>query len=298
VPNHALGGWLTIGLLFRHPRSAQLNLLLPIVVVAAALWSPLTALGLVPFVLWRVAADSWRERSWRWVNPMVWAPATAIGLVISAYLVLDPGRLPKGVAVGRQDDLLMDLLQQAQFFLLEAGIIGAAILVLHRSSQVALALAILALLPLVYLGPANDLVMRASIPSLALLTIASCLALIEPAADKKRFRYKAVLAGLLVIGAVTPVEEIARALLLPAWPVNMTATLIGADCGHFSPHYVARLGDEEIGHLMRPTHRIPLGPQGPASCGNPAFELMWSWGSTPREKLRPLVSVRGKPGNF
>jgi len=297
VPNHALGGWLTIGLLFRHPRSAQLNLLLPIVVVAAALWSPLTALGLVPFVLWRVAADSWRERSWRWVNPMVWAPAAAIGLVISAYLVLDPGRLPKGVAVGRQDDLLMDLLQQAQFFLLEAGIIGAAILVLHRSSQVALALAILALLPLVYLGPANDLVMRASIPSLAILTIASCLALIEPAADKKRFRYKGVLAGLLLIGAVTPVEEIARAVLLPAWPVNMTATLIGADCGHFSPHYVARLGDEEIGHLMRPMHRIPLGPQGPASCGNPAFELMWSWGSTPREKLRPLVSVRGKPGN-
>jgi hypothetical protein len=110
VPNHALGGWLTIGLLFRHPRSAQLNLLLPIIVVAAALWSPLTALGLVPFVLWRVAADSWRDRSWRLVNPMVWAPATAIGLVISAYFVLDPGRVAKGVAVGTHDYLVMDLL--------------------------------------------------------------------------------------------------------------------------------------------------------------------------------------------
>jgi hypothetical protein len=210
VPNHALGGWLTIGLLCRHPRSTQLNLLLPIIVVAAALWSPLSALGLVPFVLWRVAADSWRERSWRWVNPMVWAPAAALGLVISAYLVLDPGRLAKGVAVGNPDDLVMDLLQQTQFFLLEAGLIGAALLMLRRSSQVALALVILALLPLVYLGPANDLVMRASIPSLAILTIASCLALIEPAADKRHFRYKAALAGLLVLGAVTPVEEIAQ----------------------------------------------------------------------------------------
>ncbi|HWS65304.1 MAG TPA: hypothetical protein VN325_21325 [Steroidobacteraceae bacterium] len=297
VPNHAFGGWLAIGLLSRHPRSTQLNLLLPIVVVAAALWSPLTALGLMPFVLWRVAADSWRERSWRLVNPLVWAPATAIGLVISAYFVLDPSRVAKGMAVGRHDDLVMDLLQQAQFFLLEAGFIGAAILVLHRSSQVALALVILALLPLVYLGPGNDLVMRASIPSLAILTIASCLALIEPVVDKRRLRYKAVLVGLLVIGAVTPVEEIARAVLLPSWPVNTTATLIGADCGHFSPHYVARVGDEEIGRLMRPTHRVPLGPQGPASCSNPAFELMWSWGFFPREKLRPLVSVRGKPGN-
>lgn len=296
VPNHALGGWLAIGLLSRHERSSQLNRLWPLLVVAGALWSPLTALGLVPFVAWRVASESLRERSWRLFHPRVWAPAAAIGLVVASYLVLDAGRVAKGVAVGANNDLVMDLLQQVQFFLLEAGFIGAAIYALRPSAQVVLALVILALLPLVYLGPGNDLVMRASIPSLAVLTIAGCLALTQPSADPKAPRYRGALVVLLLIGAVTPVAEIARAILLPSWPINKWATLVGASCGGYAAHYIARVGEEEVGRLMRPTHRIPLGMQGPAACSNPALELMWSWSFPPRQELRPLLPASGQPG--
>jgi hypothetical protein len=276
VPNHAIGGWIAIGLLCRDERGAALDAMLPITIVALALWSPLTALGVAPFMMWKVIAGMTRDRSFAVLHPRVWAPAAVVGAVVAAYIALDPGRIPKGMSVGGQSaSLTMDLLRQAQFFLLEAGFLGAAILAIRRSSQVVLALAILALLPLVHLGPGNDLVMRASIPSLTVLAIGACLALFEKTADVQGFRKKALLCGLLAIGAVTPVEEFARSVILPVWPINMRATLIGASCGGYAPHYVARLGSEAIVGLLRRPNRLPLGPQGPEACYNPAIALMW-----------------------
>ncbi|GAC1301500.1 MAG: hypothetical protein NVSMB10_01110 [Steroidobacteraceae bacterium] len=287
VPNHAFGGWLTIGLLARNERRGPFDPMIPMIVVAVALWSPLTAVGLVPFVLLRAA---------RWLRPRACAPAAAVGLVIAAYLVLDPGRIPKGLAVsGAGDTRIMDLLQQAQFFLLEAGFIGAAIYALRPAVEVAVAIAVLALLPLVYFGPANDLVMRASIPSLAVLAIGACVALARDRPPATPIGKYQVLAVLLLIGAVTPLEEMARAALLPAWPINTTATLIGAACGSYAPNYVARLGGEPIGRLLRSTHRLALGPQGPMACTNPAYELMWNWSSPPRKDLRPIKTARIVP---
>jgi hypothetical protein len=277
VPNHALGGWLMIGLLYRDKGFSRIDAMLPILMVAAALWSPLTVIGLVPFVLWKVGAGTFRQPSFRFLHPKVWAPALIVGLAVAAYLALDPNRIPKGLALAHDsaDDLSMDLLRQAQFFLLEAGIIGLAILAMRRSWEVALALLILAVLPFAYLGPGNDLVMRASIPSLAVLTIGACLALIGKCVDAGCLRKKALLGGLLVVGAVTPVAEFARASMLPVWPINMQATLIGANCGKIAPHYVARLGDEPIAHLLRRPSSFPLGPQGRDECDNPALDLMW-----------------------
>jgi hypothetical protein len=127
----------------------------------------------------------------------------------------------------------------------------------------------------VYLGPGNDLVMRASIPSLAVLMIGACFAFLEKTADRRGTRKKIALGALLAVGAMTPVAEFARAAILPAWPINLEATLIGADCGAYPPHYVARLGDGAIRHVLRRPARIPLGPQGPKACDNPAIDLMW-----------------------
>ena len=123
------------------------------------------------------------------------------------------------------------------------------------------------------------------------------VALVEPTADPAGRRKKTVLAGLLLVGAVTPIAEIARAVLIPSWPINLSATLIGADCGRYAPHYVARLGGDAIGRLMREAHRLPLGPQGPAACSNPAHELMWSWSFKPRPVLHPIVPRQANTGN-
>jgi hypothetical protein len=297
VPNHALGGWLGIGFLCRE-RGADTgdfadtadttDSLLPMIVATVALWSPLAALGLVPFVSCRVWDTAVRERSSRWLHPRVWAPALLVGLAIAAYLTLDTGGIPAGWTLGRQGfgaaAIGADLWRQAEFFLLEAGLIGWVILTIHRSAAVVLALCVLAVLPVVRFGASNDFVMRVSIPSLAVLAIGACLALFaepSPAAAsaaagpiRARLRIKkAVLVALLLAGAVTPFQEFSRAAALEPWPVNLDATFIDAACGFFPAHYVARLRGQRVTHLLRAPHALPIGRAGPEACENPAVRI-------------------------
>jgi len=276
VPNHALGGWLTIGLLSRGERDTPLDSMLPMIIVAVALWSPLAAVGAVPFAIWKMAARVAREPgAWRaWLlHPRVWAPALAVGLAVGAYLTLDAGRIPKGWTLGRSgtgfSGIAMDLLHQGQFFLLEAGLIGFAILGVRRSSQVVLALGVLALLPLVSFGSANDLVMRASIPSLAVLVIGACLALFRDAPTSLARGKKAALGCLLAVGAVTPFQEFARAAVLHSWPADLHASLIEAACGRYPAHYVARLGGHAIEHVLRGPRALPPGSERGPACEKP-----------------------------
>jgi len=280
VPNHALGGWLMIGLMARHSRYSALDALLPLLLVAAALWSPLSAAGAVPFVLLRAYRRLFVERHWSLAHPRVWSPALLVGAVVSAYLMLDPGGIPKGLSVGSGDvsEAVMDLLGIAQFFLLEAGFIGFAVLLIRPSAEVVMALGVLALLPLVRLGPGNDLVMRGSIPSLAVLAVAACLALSSEGTDPRLKRRKLLLLCLLAIGAVTPIQEFARAVMLNAWPMNLQTTLIDANCGSYPPHYVAHLRGQAIQYLLRAPYRLAVGRRQARGCDNPATDLMWRRG--------------------
>ncbi len=277
VPNHALGAWLGIGLLYRQRGADALDALLPMTVVAVALWSPLAALGLVPFVLLRVWKVSIGERSSRLLHPRVWAPALAVGLVVAAYLTLDAARIPRGWTIGHEGfgpaAIADDLWRQAEFFLLEAGLLGLAILSIRRSAAVVVALCLLAVLPVVSFGAANDFVMRVSIPSLTVLAIGACLALCAGAAAVKLRIKQAVLVALLLIGAVTPFQEFARAAAVAAWPANLNATLIDAACGTFPAHYVARLRGQPIAALLRPPHALPADRVASGDCENPALRL-------------------------
>lgn len=270
VPNHALCGWVAMGLLMRSPRGA-LEPMLPILIVAVALCSPLTALGVVPFALLRVCAPM--PRSLELAHPRVWVPASIVGLVVAAYLTLDSSRIPRRWAVGSGGAALFDLARQAEFFVLEAGLVGVAILALRRSRAVVLALVILALLPLVSFGAANDFVMRASIPSLTVLAMEAARALAAPAATSAVYGKKLLLGALLALGAVTPLQEFARAAVLPRWPINVHATLIDAACGRYPPHYVARPDDRPIARLLRPAHTLFSDPPDASACENPAIEI-------------------------
>jgi hypothetical protein len=270
VPNHALCGWVAAGLLMRSPRGA-IEPVLPILIVGAALWSPLTALGLVPFALLR-ACESMR-RSLELAHPRVWLPAAIVGLAVAAYLTLDSSRIPRSWTLGSGGNVLSDLSRQAEFFVLEAGLVGGVILALRRSCAVALALVILALLPLASFGEANDFVMRASIPSLAVLAMAAAGRLAAPAVSAAGHAKKVLLGVLLALGAVTPFQEFARAAVLPRWRINAHATLIDAACGRYPPHYVARAGGQLIVRLLRPLHPLTLDPLGTPACENPAIEI-------------------------
>jgi hypothetical protein len=280
VPNHALGGWLAIGLLARDQRDTPLNAMLPIIFVAVTLWSPLTALGLMPFILWKLAGSVGRDRSLYFLQPRQWAPAVAVGLAIAAYLLVDSSGIARGTALGAHGgaDDFGTLSRQMQFFMLEAGCIGFAVLAIRRSSEVALALVILALLPLFSFGPGNDLVMRASIPSLTVLAIGVFLALCSERPAAHRSVTKPILVCMLAVGAVTPIGEIARAAVLRAWPINFQADVITASCGQLPHHYIARLSGEPISHFLRAVHSNPPAARSAGRCENPAIEVMQDGG--------------------
>jgi hypothetical protein len=254
----------------RSPRGA-LEPMLPILIVAVASCSPLTALGVMPFALLR--AGELMRRSLELAHPRVWLPAAIVGLVVAAYLTLDSSRVPRSWTVGSGGSVLSDLARQVEFFVLEAGLVGGAILALRRSRAVVLALTILALLPLVSFGAANDFVMRASIPSLTVLAMEAARALAEPAATAAVHVKKVLLGALLAFGAVTPLQEFARAAVLPRWPINAHATLIDAVCGGYPPHYVAHLDGQPIAGLLRPPHPLSSDPPDASACENPAIEI-------------------------
>jgi hypothetical protein len=110
--------------------------------------------------------------------------------------------------------------------------------------------------------------MRASIPGITVLAISAASNLLN---EKAKLKKKAFLSGLLMVGAMTPIAEIARAVLYPAWPINLSTTLVGANCGGFPPHYVALLNHQWATHLLRPVHDVPLGIPDSKSCGDTAF---------------------------
>jgi hypothetical protein len=72
---------------------------------------------------------------------------------------------------------------------------------------------------------------------------------------------------------MTPFQELARAAMLPAWPANSDATLIGAACGLYPAHYVARLRSGPVAHLLRSPQPLPIGELGPGACDNPALAI-------------------------
>jgi hypothetical protein len=237
VPNHALAGWLFMGLLFRHEKTSLLDASWPILLVAAAIWSPLTAVGLVPFVVARGVALMRGTGLRGMLDARGLIPALLVGIAIAGYLTLDPGGVRRGVTLGAAGDTAMSVLRQVQFFLLEAGLLGIAILLLRPSAELVVALAVLLLLPSFSFGPGNDLVMRASIPSLVVLMISALRALLDDRTDRRARR---------------------------------------ARVGRYPPHYVAHLADRPLAHILRPPHALDPGPQGPAECDNPGFDLMWA----------------------
>ncbi|HEX3848267.1 MAG TPA: hypothetical protein VHV81_12875 [Steroidobacteraceae bacterium] len=284
VPNHALGGWIMIGLLCRRGPGSPLDAMLPMLLVAAALWSPLTAVGLLPFAAWRAVLILRRGGARGVLRVGVLVPALLIGLAIAAYLGLDAGGVRRGMLVSTHADATMSVLRQVQFFLLEAGLLGMAVLLVRPSAELIVALVVLLLLPCASLGPGNDLVMRASIPSLVVLMLGACRALLEKPTHPRAARARIAVGVLLAIGAVTPIAELARAVTLPRWPINTEATLIGVNCGGFPPHYIARLGDRTLARILRPPTRLDLGPQGPKQCDNPGLDLMWAYLTPPRRR--------------
>ena len=81
------------------------------------------------------------------------------------------------------------------------------------------------------------------------------------------------------------------------------ATLIGADCGSYPAHYVARLDGPPFARLLRPAQPLIPGPFGSVACENPAIEIQrgrqpvraTEEGRTPRESAElPRLARRAR----
>ncbi|KQX17918.1 MULTISPECIES: hypothetical protein [unclassified Sphingomonas] len=212
VPQHAIAGWIgALGfLLWRVDRLGLGSLLM--LPPMTALWSPLAAIGAMPFILHAVWTEL-RRRRITLADIALPACATAIALPALAYLAA------AGEAVGarffpiRPDVYLVFLTIELFPWLLIAfagrrARFGGPVLAIATGSLLAM--------PLIQVGWWIDFAMRASIPALSILALHLADGLGGTWALSARRRAALVL--LLALGSVTGLTEIARALTFPVSP--------------------------------------------------------------------------------
>ncbi|WP_235399224.1 hypothetical protein [Sphingomonas sp. SRS2] len=212
VPQHAIAGWFgALGFLLWRVRRLGLGglLMLPPLV---ALWSPLAAMGLMPFILYACWYDL-RQRRIAVLDIALPIFATAIALPALLYIAAAGDQVgARFFPLHPAHYLLFETLEAFPFLLVAwAGWrarFGGAVL--------AITAAMLLIAPLIQVGWWIDFAMRATIPALAILALhlGDMLGGGWPASARR----KSALIGLLAIGSLTGLSEIARALTFPASP--------------------------------------------------------------------------------
>lgn len=259
VPQHALAGW-TCAAAFMLWREERMPLCVFLALVPlATLWSPLGTLGALPFAAFAGITSLAR----RTVRPAdVALPALATLLVVPTLLYLSaaggsvgtnsapfpPATYAKFVGI----EVLPFLFAVATAF--AAPRFGRPVLVLVAGT--------LLLLPLWRIGWSSDLMMRGSINALAILAVMTAHALMT----EVRPRQRVVLTLMLVIGAVTGIHEIVRAVRWPASPPPL-CTFYGAwgpSAASNKSTYLAPVAD--VPALIRPTSVAIVPARDPAVC--------------------------------
>lgn len=233
VPNHALAAWLATVLLWRHWGREELLPVVGLLLALLPLWSPLSAVGVIPLAAAAVWG-CWREGRWRrGLSVANLAAAPAMGAAAAAYVTVAAGTVGAPAALQDGPPALVVLL----FLLVEAVplVIGLRLAQGRLPMPQRVAAACLLLLPLVSLGPSNDLPMRVSIAPLALLALGAVAVAARPPRPPAR---ALPLALVLLLGAATPAAEITRAVALPRWP-PAGAGLSEVLQGTWAAHYLA-----------------------------------------------------------
>jgi hypothetical protein len=211
VPQHALCGWFgaVLFLLWRDDRIALGSFLG--VVPLLLIWSPLGAMGTMPFAA--LAAIETMVRGRLTVRDIV-IPllALAVAILPALYLQAAAGRVGvhlEGLPPGRY--LFFEMIEVLPLLL--------SVWMASRFSRFGMATGLLVsacllLFPFIVVGTGVDFVMRASIPALAILSVMVADLLSRPLPP----RLRAGLVTILAIGALTPARELYRAVLLDSVP--------------------------------------------------------------------------------
>lgn len=279
VPQHAMAGWLgaVCYLLWRkHLLPARVLL---IVTPLTALWSPLALIGLMPFAAHAGLALLYR-REVRLLDFAV--PALAVALV-----------LPTLSYVGADPDLVgfhVFPMPPAYWFMFESievlpFLLPLVFLALRRRAvdlALAIAAAVLLVLPILQVGSSSDLMMRASIPALAVL----CVLVTEQvlAADGE---FRIWLIAALAAGSVTGLLEVRRAFLHDAAPPVACTMFEAWDVGTVASREKATPKGTYIARLAKvPAMIRPVGAQVvPSRSGLPC----WDRWDRPNVRQRKVV---------
>jgi hypothetical protein len=247
APNHALPGWLFAVSFLLYLRRDLHAAHCGVVFAGLLLWSPLAAIGAIPFLAYAV----WRDLMERGVTARdLTAAAAAAGMVpVAIYLQMDAGQLSKGWAVAH-----------AQFWfwygLLLVFVTGPAWLLLSvyrdipawRRPALVIALLCVLLMPLYRFGTAdtdNDMTLRCTIVPMFLIAVAFADQL-EHFTGWMRARLAMV---FLVVGAMTGAMELRRALVDPVQPIS--------DCNLLTVHGKVTPGVTPVNYLARRAHVVP-----------------------------------------
>ena len=216
TPQHFIAGGLYIYLLLqlaRHPRFLRSS---PVLLSAALFWSPLIAIGLLPFV----AAMLWSNGLRPFLN---WSNLTlAVALTGLTAIYLTSGSLDHEQGwIWEAYDWPTIARWIPTFYLTECLLLVPLLWVLRpsllRQPFFIAAVSTLTLLPLYHYGDYNDLTMRASVPAILVLcyycidTLSVCFqSTIGRASQWRKRLAMSAIAVILAIGAVTAVAELRR----------------------------------------------------------------------------------------
>lgn len=241
APNHSLPAWLGGALIMRHWRNPDFCRILPVLMAVTLIWTPFAFIGLAPFAL-LAAVGMLRRHGWGygWIDVV---PPLLTVAVIAAYFSLDAGGIPTVPQHDPSDAWPILVYKYVLFVILEFLFLGLLLLNINRSPPLILAIMTLLLIPLGNFGPGNDWVSRTSIAPLLVLCW-SVLDVVERM-DFRRDPVRFSLIGIiLVVGAVTPINEFYKSIMGPGAPYDTghgLREIIEARSLPLPRHYVARL---------------------------------------------------------
>jgi hypothetical protein len=199
-PQHGLATWLGVGLLLNARPGSKIMTHIGLIFLAVLFWSPLCAVGIVPFVL--VAAGAKGFRGLLSVSNFVSLVALAPPLV--GYLTADSARFPHvwmfNVPSWNVENIVCFWLLEFGIFALLVGAIGTT-----RKTMFGVAVATLLLIPLFSMGAMNDFAMRASTAPIAVLAYIGIEIILS-----KPWRRTLPLVVVFALGLGTPFAEISR----------------------------------------------------------------------------------------
>lgn len=258
APNHALPAWLGAALVWRHREAGLALAPAALLLAAAALWSPLACVGLLPLL----AVATLQHKPLRaWLCELLRPPVLAVLPVLALLAVF----VSFGIATEVLPTERLRLAEVATatatwyqwicFQLFEWGFLAGAMLAAgprRLGWTFWTACALLFALPLLRFGPGNDLVMRAGIAPVTLLMLCAARAVGDAAMPA---RWRAAVVAMLLVGVATPAQEFWRQTLPGSrWPDEGRSM---ASYQGQAWHYVGALRPGWLAQALRPPVRLP-----------------------------------------